>query len=102
MAHLNFTFLFFCAPVQEAIKISICYQQEIILKRAAEVLEAMANRQYGPQFGFSGPIGSPHLAPSSGSFVPQASPFAAMHGYTSTPSQVNGTTDRYETSDSGL
>uniref|UniRef100_H2Y660 IPT/TIG domain-containing protein n=1 Tax=Ciona savignyi TaxID=51511 RepID=H2Y660_CIOSA len=90
--------------------------KEIILKRAADVMEAVISRQYAspsqmhPSSGITPP--TPHLGatpcPPSGSFVPQSASAAmavAMNGYAAAAvsSQFVGNPDRFDNgSDSGL
>uniref|UniRef100_H2Y661 IPT/TIG domain-containing protein n=1 Tax=Ciona savignyi TaxID=51511 RepID=H2Y661_CIOSA len=89
--------------------------KEIILKRAADVMEAVISRQYAspsqmhPSSGITPP--TPHLGatpcPPSGSFVPQSASAAmavAMNGYAAAAvsSQFVGNPDRFDNgSDSG-
>nr|XP_026694510.1 transcription factor protein isoform X1 [Ciona intestinalis] len=90
--------------------------KEIILKRAADVMEAVISRQYAPPSQMPPSAGitppAPHLAAAPcappGSFVPQSASAAmavAMNGYAAAAvsSQFGGTPDRFDTgSDSGL
>ena len=75
--------------------------QEIILKRAADILETMLGRQNITQFSSAETLG-PHLPPTNGyvgtSLVPHATAVAAMNGYIASSGQ---SLDRYEASDSG-
>ena len=75
--------------------------QEIILKRAADFLETVLNRQYSSQ----PTMPTAHLpgpaAGATGSFVPQTA-VVAMNDYVSASTQFGvGSIEKYEASDSG-
>ncbi|XP_076825112.1 transcription factor COE3-like isoform X2 [Clavelina lepadiformis] len=81
--------------------------KEVVLKRAADVMEAFIARQYNahPQIAPPGGVAPPpsHLTSppgGTGSFVPHSAAMAAvaMNGYAT---QFGGISDRYDASDSG-